>query len=186
MDVRQRDLYIKSLADRMAALEDARRQQAIDNQALEDEVLRWRLKYDSDMRESNETTKKLRRMIEDRDDEIRLLRAKRETDLGSFADHAGASRVGFMADRIKELTLRNRELEEMMNKMSKDMVDGNLKEQAKGESTLRSTAVDIHGSLGRPTASIGDQQVEINSLRVGLAQKEGTQRHTTEQGVFAI
>lgn len=136
-------------------------------QALEDEVVKWRLKYDSDMRESNEIVKKLRRMVEDRDEEIRLLRAKRESELGSFADHAGASRVGFMAERISELTKRNRQLEEMLEKMSKEMVDGNLKDQTKAEGTFRSTAAELQGSLPRPTVSIQDQQVEINGLRVG-------------------
>jgi hypothetical protein len=167
MDVRQRDLYISQLADQVAAvqIESARLRTAL--QASEDEVVRWRLKYDADMRESNDVLKRLRRMVEERDDEIRLLRARREEELAGGGAYAGASRVGSMAERLKELTLRNRELENLLDKMTKEMTDGTFSQPRKPDILLRSTAADNRDSIGRLTAGLPDQQIEINSLRVG-------------------
>lgn len=166
LDVRRRDLFLSQLADKKAALEAeaVRLQRAL--QATEDEVVRWRLKYDSDMKEANDVIKRLRKMVEDRDDEIRLLRLKREEELAGGGSYAGASRVGYMAERLKELTLRNRELEELLEKMGKDMADGAFASTKRPETSARMTG-DMDRGIGyKLTMALPDQQTEINGLRV--------------------
>lgn len=166
LDVRQRDLYISQLAGEVDQAAAECRRLAIALRACEDEVVRWRLKYDDDMRESNGVIKRLRKMVEERDDEIRLLRMQREESLAGSGGFPGASRVGHMADKLRELAARNRDLEEMLEKMSKELADGAIASTKRPETTQRTTAGDNRGITARLTIGLPDQTTEINSLRV--------------------
>jgi hypothetical protein len=75
MDVRQRDLFIQALTER---LEEAKTREAWlyrEHLAMQDELAKWRSKYEADLGESNDALKKLRRLLEEREDQILQMQA---------------------------------------------------------------------------------------------------------------
>ena len=106
MDVRQRDLFIQALTDRLE--EAQRREEGLlgDIRLLQEDVTHWRAKYDIEIRECNDVIRGLRRQLDDKECLVNALLSKRDS-IGSD----GGQRLLELLKEKNELLVRNADLE---------------------------------------------------------------------------
>lgn len=166
LDVKQRDLYLRGMADRLEEANQLNNQLHRQVLTLQDEVTAWRFKYEDGINEANEVIKKLRRLLEEKNDEIQLLRLKNGQDF--------VPRESVSLDKVRELLLKNSELHDEIEKLKREL-------------ELAKRGTFITGSTGLGFTGKGNETTEVSSLRVTCAScLEGAAGHQTEQGVLVV
>ena len=149
LDNRQQDLFIRGLANKLDEANLLNTSLHKENLSLQDEIIRLKLRHEEDSRESNETIRKLRRIIEEKEEEILVERMR------------GPGRL--------EIEERERVTREVV-RLRRELIERNERDRKddRGMGETRGTLGASYTQTGEQTLREGERQsaTEVGSLRV--------------------
>lgn len=151
LDVRDRDLFIRGLANKLDEANQLNVNLHKENLALQDELIKQRLRYESDSQEYNDTIRKLRRLLEEKEDEINMERLR----------GPGRAEIEERERLTREVARLRRELIQQGETLRKEREWTGLDSDGMPE---RRGTVMTRGSAG----GNGGAETETSSLRVKL------------------